>query len=114
MWQLQLLGVIFLKKTYTVLFDTEIGEKEPNLKACFIKIPLTQQFQCVSCFGVFYELISWTVVLFSQLFSGKKKKHFHYQEGLLLLPGQEGRAEEKWGERGYEPSLSRGGGLNQY
>lgn len=28
---------------------------------------------CVSCFGVFYGLISWTVVLFSQLFPEKKK-----------------------------------------
>lgn len=55
----------------------------------------------------FYGLISWTVVLFSQLFSweDKKKKHFQYQEGFLLLPGQEGRAEGGgvgWGWGGYE------------
>lgn len=43
--------VVLLKKSKTkaVLFDTEIGETEPNVKAHFIKHPLNQ-FLCASCF----------------------------------------------------------------
>lgn len=69
----------------------EIGETDPSLKRLSHKTP--PQPAVSLCVLFFYRLISWTVVLFSQLSLGKKKKKstFSIRKISFSCLGRKGR-----------------------